>query len=712
MYALRRRGRRTRNVRTVPPKENSAAAVTPNSVQRGVDTPSDPALADKMRARMHQNFPGERGSGRPLELPDELRESLETHFGHSVDNIQFRESSDADALGAKAYARGNEIHFAPGQFRPDTALGRKMIGHELSHIRQQASGAPLDNAARDSAAEHQADVDGDAVSSGESAPARDPASALSPMPAASFDAAPAQGWGIGLLPFKKGEHEKLTKAARKKAKDYAKNQEKNATGADQQIYKDTAKELGSFKASQSLEYGSRFNDVGHHSIPGFLWHMGPSHSDAFINQTHHGDMQFLHSMDTSKGDTKENMAKARRYAKFASDVYQNENDEQNTNMLDYLLADNESEEGEEEVPEGGTSRLQKMMLSTMLSPEKLKQIEEATEGDDEARMAAIKQAAKVGQDARQWADMNYDNLKWYQKLLSGGKKNYVKKAGAKAGLSKYAQGTIGDFYTNGDTDLDAGLVALGSASHMIEDSYAGSHAIRSENLYLGDRGRKETDLSENGKAIVDKSTDVITAADYNQQDANLFGGRHPKGDKFRHGLTTRRKINNTRGGALARDASAQFMYMNARQKKGGAGGANDFLKGILKEDAYAASLPGGVTATGSAYAKEVGGNSDEENAIAKAFHKSTKGRAKNVHADASKRAAEYDSQIEQVETLRASDKQETSDHYTRQSNEMLANINSMIQQLENAPKPLSKKNLDTLDKLKAQRAHLESQLAR
>ena len=39
-----------------------------------------------------------------------------------------------------AYTQGTDIHFAPGQFKPDTSAGQQLLGHELTHVIQQAEG--------------------------------------------------------------------------------------------------------------------------------------------------------------------------------------------------------------------------------------------------------------------------------------------------------------------------------------------------------------------------------------------------------------------------------------------------------------------------------------------------------------------------------------------------------------------------------------------
>lgn len=43
-------------------------------------------------------------------------------------------------MGAKAYAQGSDLHFAPGEYAPESQQGRELIGHELAHVVQQAEG--------------------------------------------------------------------------------------------------------------------------------------------------------------------------------------------------------------------------------------------------------------------------------------------------------------------------------------------------------------------------------------------------------------------------------------------------------------------------------------------------------------------------------------------------------------------------------------------
>ena len=79
----------------------------------------------------------------------------------------------ASALGARAYATGNQIHFASGQHAPATADGQHLLAHELAHTVQQRGGGGLQAKGGVSepgdAGEREADRVADAVMAGGSA---------------------------------------------------------------------------------------------------------------------------------------------------------------------------------------------------------------------------------------------------------------------------------------------------------------------------------------------------------------------------------------------------------------------------------------------------------------------------------------------------------------------------------------------------------------
>ena len=78
-------------------------------------------------------------SGRAM--PEPVRAKMEKSFDTSFSSVSIHpESAQAKNLGALAYAQGSQIHFAPGQYNPNSASGQALLGHELTHVVQQRAG--------------------------------------------------------------------------------------------------------------------------------------------------------------------------------------------------------------------------------------------------------------------------------------------------------------------------------------------------------------------------------------------------------------------------------------------------------------------------------------------------------------------------------------------------------------------------------------------
>jgi hypothetical protein len=110
-------------------------------------------------------------------LPGGLRRELEPAMGADLSSVRVHtgaaSASAADALHARAYAVGQDIHFGAGAYDPSSQSGKHLIAHEVAHTVQQA-GAPagVQRSATVSspgdAAERQADSFADAFTSGAS----------------------------------------------------------------------------------------------------------------------------------------------------------------------------------------------------------------------------------------------------------------------------------------------------------------------------------------------------------------------------------------------------------------------------------------------------------------------------------------------------------------------------------------------------------------
>lgn len=66
---------------------------------------------------------------------------MENAFNTDFSNVEiFKNSNKAVEYDAQAFTSGNEIHFAPGQYNPQSNDGKKLLGHELAHVIQQRKG--------------------------------------------------------------------------------------------------------------------------------------------------------------------------------------------------------------------------------------------------------------------------------------------------------------------------------------------------------------------------------------------------------------------------------------------------------------------------------------------------------------------------------------------------------------------------------------------
>lgn len=79
-------------------------------------------------------------------LSDRTRQWVEPRMGLDLSNVRVhtdeRAARSARAVDALAYTSGRHIVFGRGQYAPETDSGRRLLGHELVHVAQQAAGSP------------------------------------------------------------------------------------------------------------------------------------------------------------------------------------------------------------------------------------------------------------------------------------------------------------------------------------------------------------------------------------------------------------------------------------------------------------------------------------------------------------------------------------------------------------------------------------------
>lgn len=84
-------------------------------------------------------------SGGGQSLPNDIRNFYEPRFGYDFSSVKVHTDNvaakSAQSINALAYTNGNNIVFNSGQYAPNTDNGKRLLGHELTHVVQQGNAA-------------------------------------------------------------------------------------------------------------------------------------------------------------------------------------------------------------------------------------------------------------------------------------------------------------------------------------------------------------------------------------------------------------------------------------------------------------------------------------------------------------------------------------------------------------------------------------------
>gem|GEM_PF-3844556 len=136
---------------SIQKKENSGGSASGggggSSPSNGGSGSASPGTFQLKRKKIVQ--PALKQNKSPFKLPQgtgasmgkSLRSKMEKSFKADFSKVKvFKNSKKAKAIGAFAFAQGNNVHFAPGQYDPYSPKGQELIGHELAHVVQQREG--------------------------------------------------------------------------------------------------------------------------------------------------------------------------------------------------------------------------------------------------------------------------------------------------------------------------------------------------------------------------------------------------------------------------------------------------------------------------------------------------------------------------------------------------------------------------------------------
>jgi hypothetical protein len=104
-------------------------------LQKQADSTASTAATPNLESRLSSS----RGGGSPL--PENTRTQMEGAFGSDFSGVRVHTDSSAvqmnKELGAQAFTHGSDVYFGAGKYDDGSTEGKRLLGHELTHVVQQ-----------------------------------------------------------------------------------------------------------------------------------------------------------------------------------------------------------------------------------------------------------------------------------------------------------------------------------------------------------------------------------------------------------------------------------------------------------------------------------------------------------------------------------------------------------------------------------------------
>jgi len=121
------------NMSDIAVKKQTPVKIQQKTTQSDTSESISPSIESKINSLQ--------GKGTPLSY--KTKSFFTSRFGHDLSDVRVHTNTDsnnlAESINAKAFTKGNNIVFNKGEYNPQSSHGKRLLGHELTHVIQQGT---------------------------------------------------------------------------------------------------------------------------------------------------------------------------------------------------------------------------------------------------------------------------------------------------------------------------------------------------------------------------------------------------------------------------------------------------------------------------------------------------------------------------------------------------------------------------------------------
>lgn len=122
-------------------KEQAQRQPAKDDEEEKLQAKEQPGQMPHVSSGIESRINGLKGGGKPLDAA--TRTFFEQRFGRNFSRVRVHQGGEAAdlsrSINARAFTLGSNVVFGSGEYRPQTQEGKRLLGHELTHVVQQSA---------------------------------------------------------------------------------------------------------------------------------------------------------------------------------------------------------------------------------------------------------------------------------------------------------------------------------------------------------------------------------------------------------------------------------------------------------------------------------------------------------------------------------------------------------------------------------------------